>query len=191
MTDDTKPKTGRALPKIFDDHPDLRNRLEAYLNSIPEEQKRLELEKFEKFVAGELTWSEVKGIPRATLKILAEIAYQEFVKGYYPKAETLFKGLSIIDHSNWYYRAALGAIYQKQKLYAEAIEEYSMALTINESEITCLTNRGECYLLLNQYTKANEDFTTAISLDKDNKNNWAKRARAYQKRLIDEGLIHG
>ena len=36
-----------------------------------------------------------------------------YLTGDFAAAESLFKGLSVIDHTNWYYRAALGTIYQK------------------------------------------------------------------------------
>lgn len=180
---------GGGLPKIFDQYPDLKKRLEDYLGQVPEEQRSADLEKFKKFVSGEMTWAEIRGIPRSTLKILAEIAYNEFVKGNYRLSESLFKGLSIIDHSNWYYRAALGAIYQKQKLYEDAIAEYSMALTINDQEITSLANRGECYMRLENYPRALDDFSRAVELDPEGKNNWARRARAYRQKLIQEGHV--
>jgi len=48
---------------------------------------------------------------------VARVAFLKFKQQDYPKAERLFTGLSVIDHTNWYYRAALGTIYQKQKLF--------------------------------------------------------------------------
>ncbi|MDO8518885.1 MAG: hypothetical protein Q7T11_01825 [Deltaproteobacteria bacterium] len=177
----------KKLPKIFDSNPDLKKRIESYLATVPREKKEEDLKKFEKFVSGEMTWAEIKGYPKAFLKDLARIAYMKYKTGDYTAAESLFKGLSVIDHSNWYYRAALGTIYQKQKLYEQAIEEYTMALTLNEKEITSLTNRGECFFFLKNYPAAIQDFTGAIALDPEDKNAWGKRARMMLKKVTDEG----
>ena len=130
---------------------------------------------------------KIKGYPKAFLKDLARIAYTKYKAGQYPVAESLFKGLSIIDHTNWYYRAALGTIYQKQKLFEQAIEEYTMALTLNEKEITSMANRGECHLKLGHYQEAALDFEGAIALDPEEKNSWGNRARILLKKMTEEG----
>ena len=177
------------IPRIFDRNPELKKRVEEYLAKIPRAKKEEDMRKFEKFVAGEMTWAEIKGYPKMLLKELARMAYLKFKIGDYNLAESLFKGLSIIDHANWYYRAVLGAVYQKQKLYEQAIEEYTMALSLNEKEVTSLTNRGECHLHLKNTIQARKDFEAAVMLDPEEKNSWGKRARVLLKKLIDEG--HG
>lgn len=187
-TEDKKNKKG-ILPKIFDKNPELKEKALDYLARVPREKKEEDFKKFEKFVKGEITWAEIKGYPKSMLKELARMAYLKYQTGDFRLAESLFKGLSIIDHVNWYYRAALGAVYQKQKLYEQAIEEYSMALSLNDKEIASLTNRGECYLHLENYSQALNDFEKAIQIDADEKNSWGKRARVLQKKIIDEG--HG
>lgn len=169
--------------------PDLQKRIEAYVAKMTPEQKEENVEKLQKFLSGEITWAEVRHYPKALLKEVAKVAYFHYQKADYQSAELLFKGLAIIDHTNWYYRGALGAVYQKQKLYDEAIGEYDMALFLNEKEITTLTNRGECYLHLQDYGHALKDFEAAILLDSDNKNPWGKRARALKKKIVEEG--HG
>lgn len=156
---------------------------------IPPEKKEEDYQKFLKFAAGEITWAEIKGYPKSLLKFLAKTAYFHFQKGNYALAESLFKGLSIVDHTNWYYRAALGAIYQKQKLFEEAIDEYTTALDLQEGEVTALANRGECHLQLQNYSEALEDFKQVLSLDSQLKSPWSKRAKVLMDQLIRDG--HG
>lgn len=189
MTESDKPEKQGLLPKFFDRKPAFKKKAEEYLAKMPRKQKEEDFKKFEKFVKGEVTWAEIKGYPKSMLKELARAAYWKYQTGDYRVAESLFKGLSIIDHANWYYRAALGAIYQKQKLYDQGIEEYTMALTLNEKEISSLTNRGECYLHLQNYPEALRDFETALKLDPEGKNSWGRRAKVLLKKIIDEG--HG
>lgn len=178
-----KPSHKSTLPRIFDRNPELKKKVEAYLETIPAEQKEEDFQKFLKFVSGEVTWAEIKNYPKTLLKELAKIGYDKFLRGDYQTAEILFKGLSIIDHTNWYYRAALGSLYQKQKLYDQAIEEYNVSLMLNETEMTSLTNRGECYLHLNNQVKARKDFEKVVALDKEQKNAWARRAKILLDRM--------
>ncbi len=184
---DVKPKG--SVENFFKDNPDLTRRLHEYLDKIPQEKKEENLQKFKKFIAGEMTWAEIKGYPKNMLKELARIAYSKYQMGDYRVAESLFKGLSIIDHINWYYRSALGAIYQKQKLYDQALEEYTISLSLNPKEIGTLTNRGECRLHQQDYKGALEDFGQAIALDDTGKNLWSRRAQAFRDHLIKQG--HG
>lgn len=178
-----------VLPKIFDRDPVLKKRIEDYLTKIPRGKKEEDLRKLEKFVSGEMTWAEIKGYPRALLKELAQIAYLKYKSQDYKTAETLFKGLSIIDHTNWYYRSALGAIYQKQGLFEQAIEEYTIALSLNEKDLSTLANRGECHLKLENFQDALGDFNAILVLDPGQKSLWAKRAGVLKKRLEAQGEV--
>jgi len=171
----------------LDKKPALKKKALDFLATVSPEQKKKDFEKFQMFVRGEITWAEIKGFPKYMLKELARIAYTKYKSGDYRVAESLFKGLSIIDHVNWYYRSALGAIYQKQKFYDQAIEEYDMALTLNNQEISSLTNRGECQMRLNNFSAALKDFEMALSLDPEMRNSWTKRAQTLKKRLNLEG----
>lgn len=178
-----KVEPGKFL-RIFDKDPELKKRVQDFLASIPEEKKAENFEKFKKFIVGQMTWADIKGYPKEFLKHLADVAYLKYRKKEYGLAEILFKGLSIIDHTNWYYRAALGAIYQQQELYHQAIEEYSLALKKNGEEMSSLTNRGECYMKLKNNREAIKDFEGAIKLDADNSNASAKRSRALLASIV-------
>lgn len=177
MMTDTNRSYQAVLSKLLGDDTDLNKRIEVYLDKIPENEKDEIFSKFLDFVDGKITWAQLRGIPRSTLKHLAQLGYYNLMGGEYDRAESIFKGLSIIDHNNWYYRSALGTLYQKQKQYQKAIEEYSMALRMDESEISSLTNRGECYLHLGSYDEAKEDLEKVIGLDPKGENKWCKRAR--------------
>jgi len=167
-----------SLNKVFEKYPTLKTRLDQYLSSVPPQQREDDFEKFKKFIEGEMTWAEVTTIPKALLKEITQIAYLKFKMAEYSMAEILFKGLAIIDHTNWYYRAALGAIYQKQKLFEQAIDEYSMALMFESSELSSLVNRGECYYSIGKVNEAIEDLESALSSDAGESNRWIKRAGA-------------
>ncbi|HBF13669.1 MAG TPA: hypothetical protein DDW49_09865 [Deltaproteobacteria bacterium] len=168
---------------------ELKGRFQDFIAKTPQAEIEANFKKFKRYLAGEMTWAEIKNISKEQLGHVAKIAYLKYKRGEYPVAESLFKGLSVMDHTNWYFRAALGAIYQKQNQFQEAIDEYTMALGLNEKEITSLTNRGECYMRLKNYPLALKDFDQAANLDPKGQNAWAKRARVLKKNIVDQG--HG
>ena len=94
------------------------------------------------------------------------------------EAKDVFRSLARVDQTNYYYRSALGGIYQKLKKWIDAVANYTMALTLNPTDVASLVNRGEIYLRHEKYKLAAEDFRSAILLDRAGKNLWANRARS-------------
>jgi type III secretion system low calcium response chaperone LcrH/SycD len=172
----TENNSSAQLPKMFDKNPELKKKLQDFLANVTEEEKQRSVKMIDRFMRGEITWAEVKNVPQNLLKFLATVAYQSFKSGDLKKAEILFKGLAIMDHKNWYYRAGLGAVYQKQGLYEEAAEEFGFALKLNPEEVTSLVNRGQCHLRLGDREAALEDFERVKTLKIDRNNPWLKRA---------------
>ncbi|MBU0506536.1 MAG: hypothetical protein ABII18_11605 [bacterium] len=172
------------LPKFFDKYPEAKARMIDYLKTVPEEQKIERLREFFKFLNGEVTWGEICKISKRFQKEIARIAYLHFKMQKYDQAEKVFKALAIVDHTNWYYRAALGAIYHKKKLYENAVDEYSTALFLREDEITSLVNRGECLMMLKDFKGALKDFDNVAQLNLPDKNPWNIRARVLKQRVL-------
>lgn len=171
------------LPAYFDKNPEVKQRTIEILQQISPEEKQKNYELFKKYVSGEMSWAEIKQMPHRMLKEIARYGYQKFQLRQFDKAEIIFKGLAILDHLNWYYRAALGAIWQKQGLYEQAIDEYTMALKLKENEVTALANRGECQLRLGNNDDALKDFAQVLQLGLPENNNWVKRCRLISQKL--------
>lgn len=176
-------ETSSPLPAYFDKYPDVKAKLIAFLKTIPRAEKQKQIEDFKKYLNGELTWGEVRKITKRMQREIARVAYLKFQMKDYAGADSLFKGLAITDHTNWYYRAALGAIYQKQKMYEDAVAEYSAALTLKEDEISSLANRGECLMWLGRLEEARADCNAAVQLPNLEKNSWQVRAKILLKRI--------
>lgn len=173
------------LPAFFDREPQLKMKLQEYLRSIPMEQRQANVERFRKFLTGELTWAEIKGLPKSMLKELARIGHQRLMRQDFKGAEVLFKGLAIIDHSNWYYRAALGATFKQQNQFEQAVEELNIAIALKGDEPSCLINRGECFLRLGNSDAALEDFVAVKALGLAESDPWGKRADALSHLALD------
>ncbi len=169
--------------QVLDKHPLLKKAVTEYVATVPAEVRQKNLDAVQKFLSGELTWAEIKNIPKPLISQLARVAYDQFKMGDLKSAESLFKGLAVLDHNNWYYRAAIGAVYQKQKFYEQALGEFDIALELNPDEITCLVNRGQCHLQTGDADAALEDFKRVIALKPSADNPWLKRAQALQQAI--------
>lgn len=177
------------LPAFYDKHPEVKAKLVEYLKTIPREEKQKRIEDFKKYLNGEMTWGEIHKITKRMQREIARVAYLKFQMKDYTGADSLFKGLAILDHTNWYYRAALGAIYQKQKMYEDAVLEYQAALALKEDEVSSLVNRGECYVWLGRLDEARVDCNAALQIPNLVNNPWQMRAKILLKRieLLEKG----
>jgi len=101
------------------------------------------------------------------------------LKSYLQKAKTIFEE----DDEFCYY---LGNIYQKEKNYSKAIQEYTLAIKYarqngedDELVYAYYQNRASCYLQINEFSKAIPDFNQALKLNQENGAIYANRGIAY------------
>lgn len=135
-------------------------------------------ELFYRFATNKISIADVARLPRKKLRQLTEVGHTKLKYGRFDEAAEIFKALARVDHKNYYYRAALGGVYQKLKKWVESVANYTIALRLNDRDTASLVNRGEIFLRHDKYKKAAEDFRNAIILDKAGKNLWANRARS-------------
>jgi len=158
-------------------------KLETALKKLPADQLADAKKEVDKMVAGDLSWADLSQYTPEKLLKIAEMGYDQFRIGQYDKAERLFKGLTVIDPSNYYYHQMLGAIFQRKDMYPEAVVEYSVAVNLNPQDLVSMTNRGEIYFKLGIMDLANADFDHVTSLDTKNENKWANRARMLSEQI--------
>lgn len=177
------PEKNVHLPKFFDKYPEIKGKLVEYLSTLSDDEKKKSLEQYRKYIAGEMTWGEIRGITKRMQRELARYAHLKFKMKDFKEAEKMYKGLAIIDHTNWYYRAALGAVYQKQRKYDDAIDEYDISIALKDDEMSNYVNRGECLMMIKDFSGARKDFDTVTTRDLPKNNSWMVRAMAFQARL--------
>jgi len=131
-----------------------------------------------RFMSNKVSLSDIAGLSPRQLYRLAEVGFIKMQYGRLEEAEEIFNTLAQIDHKNYYYRSALGGVYQKGKRWIEAVANYTVALELNEEDVSCFVNRGEIYLRHEKFKKAAEDFRSAILIDREGKDLWANRARS-------------
>ena len=162
---------GEKLPPLFED---LKGKI---LDPHPQRKQHL-VDILYRFFSGELSAADVERIPKKKLLQIAEIGFVKYKHGRLKEAVDIFTMLTTLDHKNYYFHAALGAVYQKMKQPVDAVTQYTLAIKINPHDVTSLVNRGEIYLRHRKYKKAAQDFRSAILLDMRGKNLWANRARS-------------
>ena len=145
----------------------------------PEAARRKRLvELLHGFLEDKVSLAELKGISKEKLFLMAEAGYIKMKHGRIDEAEKIYQALIMLDHVNGYYHSVMAAIHQKQDRPVEAILEYSRAIQIDKTDISCYVNRGEIYLRHRNFRKAAEDFRQAILLDRTGRNMWSNRSRS-------------
>lgn len=181
------PGASEAMPEAGKESPpEWLTSLKELLDRIDPKDTERALKDMEAFVFGEATWREVQGIPKQMLFDIAEQAYLKFKGGRLEEAGQLFKGLSLLDNTIAYFHTALGAIYQKEQKYFDALAEYTVAIELDPKDITAFVNRGETYYLMGLDEQPLEDLEAAIQLDPESKDPWANRARFLKKKILAE-----
>jgi tetratricopeptide (TPR) repeat protein len=178
--------TPEAFGNATENSPEWLGNLNELLNRIDPKDAEKAIRDIEGFVDGDMTWAEVQGIPQQLLFDIAERGYLKFKSGRLQEAESLFKGLSMVDHKTAYYYTALGAIYQKQENLLDAISAYTVAIELDPEDITAYVNRGEVYSSMGIQEQPLQDFDAAIKLDPEGKDPWANRARFLKKRILED-----
>ncbi len=158
----------------------------ALLDSIDPKQTEELAQQIEKFIQGEINWAQLKGISPTHLFKMAEFGHLQFKRGKFKEAELVFKGLSGLDHRQPYYHLVLGAIYQRQSKWLDALTEYSTALFFDPKQVAAYANRGEVWYKVQNNEEALNDLNSAIVLDPASKNSWAVRARFLKKKIEEE-----
>lgn len=179
MTAKTRKKT--EAKKL--ERPPLMRELEEALRKIPPEKLAEAKRRVDQILKEKNVWAELFALPPEKLREVAQVGYEQFKSGGYAGAEKIFKGLTVIDPENDYYRQMLGAAYQRQEKYPEAVLEYSIAADLNPRDVVSLTNRGESYMKLGIHPLALEDFDKAIALDNTGTDRWANRARMLKEQI--------
>lgn len=96
-----------------------------------------------------------KGVTDDEMEAIYAIGYDYYRAGAYEKAETVFKGLCVLDAMNEKYHMALGGAYQAQRKWQKAIDQYSLVVAaINIGNTTASARAAECYTALGDAEKA-------------------------------------
>lgn len=144
----------------------------------------------DRFVQGDLTASDMMGLTREELYMIAQRGYDLLQEGKLKDARDVFDGLVYLDPYDPYFYTVLGSVCQRQENDDDAIRCYNIAIRLQAWNINALANRGEILLNQGKMTDALRDLQAVIAYDPDqeNKNPSVVRTKALLftiKELID------
>ncbi len=102
------------------------------------------------------------GITDEEITQLHATACYFFEKGKLNESEMFFRQLCIMDGQNLDYSLGLGAVLQRKKLYAKAVDIYAIAHIIQENDSRPMFYAGQCHFFDRKYVKAKMCFEIVI-----------------------------
>ena len=94
------------------------------------------------------TIREIKGITNSEMEAVYSMGYSFYTTGRYQDAEKVFRFLVLFDHFEKKYWTGLGAVYQVQKRYNEAITAYGYASFLDLKNPKPQYLAAECFAAL-------------------------------------------
>ena len=113
---------------------------------------------------GVTTVADTKGITNKELEAIYNVGYVNYNAGQFDKAETVFKFLCMIEHTNHKYWTALGAVRHAKKDYAKAIEAYAQAALLNANDPKPHLYAAECAMLVGNFDMADSGCVSVLAL---------------------------
>jgi tetratricopeptide (TPR) repeat protein len=168
------------------------NALEELQKQIDTQSRPLVQEDYiERFIYGDITASDMVGLTRDELYMIAKRGYALIQEGKLHQAKQIFDGLTYLDPYDPYFYTVLGSIRQKQEQADDAVLCYNVAIRLQPWNINALANRGEILLNQGKLTEALTDFQYVIQYEPDlnNENPSVVRTKALLftiKELVDQ-----
>ena len=124
----------------------------------------------QRFMIGDITASDLMGLSRDELYMIATRGYSLLQEGKLSQALNVFDGLVYLDPYDPYFYTVLGSIRQRQEDTEGAITCFNQAIRLQPWNINALANRGEILFNQGKLIEAMEDFQRVIAFDAEDKN---------------------
>lgn len=142
---------------------DIREAMQAYAAEIGISEEGLD--DMRAAIAKGATLSDVLGISQESMESGYALAYNLYVSGNYPDAETMFRGLCLYDGNDARFWMGLAGCLQARGEYALAIDTYGMASVAGALQDPApLYYGGLCYLKMGDMENAMGAFKGALGL---------------------------
>jgi tetratricopeptide (TPR) repeat protein len=134
----------------------------------------------EKRLKGGEELATILGVSEIKVQALAALGYNHYQQGKLKEAETLFRGVTALDHNSYYGYAGLGAVAlaQTQPDLDGAFANLSKAAELNPNDATVQANLGETLLRQGKIKEAKSHLEKAFQLDPGHNDAGANRGRA-------------
>ncbi|MNJ27356.1 Chaperone protein SicA [compost metagenome] len=133
------------------------------MNAQADTQQDVDLA-LESFLAEGGTFAMLKGVSAEELEQLYTMAYGYYQSGKLEEAQTVFKGLCVLNHYDSRFFLGLGACRQALKHYDLAIQSYVYGALVDIKEPRFPFHAAECHLQSGDLTAAESGFYSAHAL---------------------------
>lgn len=109
---------------------------------------------------------------------MAKMGYTQWEYGKLDRARAIFQTLVTQRPNEAWFRCALGSIFQRQRQFAQALQQYNIALQLDANDLASRVNRGEILLKVGKQSEGMADLLAAVRADRTGKNPSALRAKS-------------
>jgi tetratricopeptide (TPR) repeat protein len=118
------------------------------------------------------------GLGKVELDAIEVLGFELYAQGRSRDADAIFGGLIALNDSLYRGYAGKGALALAEQRLEEALEWLAGAAERNPNDPTVRANLGETYMRLGRFPEAAAEFEAALSLDPEENDPGANRARA-------------
>ena len=118
------------------------------------------------------------GLSTDQVYTMAKMGYAQWEYGKLDRARAIFQTLIASRPQEYWFRSMLGSIFQRQKQFAQAIQQYNIAIQLKANDIPSRVNRGEILLKVGKRQEGIADLKHAVKLDPSGKHPSALRAKS-------------
>ena len=149
----------------------------------------LDIEKYSELVkeAYEVVFSggtlrDLKGVTDGEMEALYAIAYNYYSTGQYEEADTIFRFLVRLDHTNAKMWIGLGAVQQVRKEFSKAVASYGYASFLDLEDPKPQFYAAQCFLALGDVKNA-ESALAALDAYAPKDSPYREKAKKLQERI--------
>lgn len=114
------------------------------------------------WINGGVSLGAAAGWTADEIRLVSELGYALAEQGRHREAITIFEGLVALAPATVYFETALGALWLRENEPARALPHLNAALASDPKDIPARVNRGEVFLLLQNFEGAREDLVFVL-----------------------------
>lgn len=111
----------------------------------------------QEWINGGVSLGAAAGWTPDEIRLVTELGFALAEQGRHREAITIFEGLVALAPATVYFETALGALWLRENEPARALPHLNAALASDPTDIPARVNRGEVFLLLQNFEGAKED----------------------------------
>ena len=134
---------------------------------------------------GSVSLGSAAGWTADEIRLVSELGYALAEQGRNREAITIFEGLVALAPATAYFETALGALWLRENEPARALPHLNAVLSNDPHDISARVNRGEVFLLLENYEGSRDDLKFVLNQQiKPEKQNFITQCQSRARALL-------